>query len=547
MSFLKTILGIERKKGLATYRRGIQYFNRLEYDLAIRAFEQVLAEKSLAHSLESNLAKFYCGRAYINVGITEFAKNRSNKALGYFQKALEFNPQDTDLHYFIGICMNNVGQYQEAMASFSKILETEPWNIPTKLKIAIIFHNLKLWENAEEIHRAILTKHPDFADVHYHLGLSLMSQGKPEDASDAFSRALSINPNYTQARLKLSMVHICLDRLDKAEENLKHIISRHPQYADVHYLLALVKEKTHALPEAVHHLSSALEISPQFKNALVKLIIIHCRNGDRDAASRQIDKALSYYPQDNRLCAIQRALKVFEPGFVSENPEQDGSTVIDLEDEYLIKEMRNEFHKDLDIMPNVSEIISMFNNSRYIQEDSSLTEFLIPFITEQINRNPTYPDLYNSLGTQLLSAGKYLEAENAFSKALELNPDYVAARINLMKTLYHNKNFQAALVHGNHLVPKDLPFPDLYYTLADIQVHLKLFEEAMINAKRVLRLRPGMNQVRLLMARIHLGLGDREAARNMLKIFLDGPKAPEREQEALKLLKELNSHSSGLL
>jgi len=541
MSFLKKILGIEKKRGLVTYKRGIQHFNRLEYEKAILDFEKILAEKTLANSLEANLAKFYCGRAYINVGITEFARNNSSEALGYFQKAKAFNPKDTDLHYFIGICQNNVGKYQEAMDSFTKIMETEPWNIPTKLKIAIIFHNMKMWKNAEEIHRAILEKHPGFADVHYHLGLSLMSQGKPEAAAESFSKALTINPDYTEARLKLSMVQICMDRLDKAEDNLTIISRRYPQYADVHYLLALIKEKINDLPKATHHLNLALDISPQFKNALVKQIIICCRTDDKAAAQAKIEKALTFYPQDNRFLSIQKALKIFEPEYNSGQDSVNQRMVIDLEDEYLIKELRNEFHRDLDIMPNVSEIISMFNNSRYLQEDSSLTEFLVPFITEQINRYPTYPDLYNSLGSQLLSAGKYLEAENAFAKALELNSDYVAARINLMKTLHKNKKYEEALAHGNELFPKDLPFPDVYYTLAEVQYHLKMYQEALINTKRVLRLRPGMNKVRLLMAKIYDKLGDEAATADMLRTFIKGIAEAENLQEAKQMLNDIES------
>ena len=537
MNFLKKILGIPPKKGITTYRRGIQYFNRLEFDKAIDAFEQILSEKGLAHSLEANLTKFYCGRAYLNVGVTQFAKDRSDKALGYFQKALEFNPQDTDLHYFIGICLNNVGRYQDAMSSFSKILETEPWNVPTKLKIAIIFHNMKMWKNAEEIHRAILRKHPEFADVHYHLGLSLMSQNKPKEASHSFSTALNINPNYTQARQKLAIVHICLGQINKAEENLTLIVNRHPDYADVHYLLALVKEKKNDLTGALYHLNQALAISPQFKNALVKKIIIHCKSGDQKAAHTQIEKAFTHYPHDKRITTIQKAIKVFSP--VSRLLESQ-HTAINVEDENLIKELKNEFHKDLDIMPNVSEIISIFNNSQYMENGSNFTEFLVPFIVEQINRNPTYPDLYNSLGVRLKLCEKMDEAEEAFRKAVELNPDYVTARINLLKILQENKKYEAALSHGQYLVERNLPFPDLYFTFSIVLFELKRYDLSLTNAKRALKLSNSMGKIHFLIARIYEALGKHEDAAQSLKSLLKEETNPKLVQEARLLLQKLD-------
>ncbi len=545
MNFIKKILGIDRQNALVAYRQGIHYYNKLDYQKAIKNFEKAMSGNALANSLESNLARFYSSRSYINAGITHFAKNKSQEALSFFQKAIELNPEDSDLNYFIGICLNNIGNYQGAMESFTKILETEPWNIPTKLKMAIIFHNLKMWDNAEEIHRSILEKNPGFADVHYHLGLSLMSQSKTEEAAESFEQALKINPDYTGAKLKLAIVQICKADYKNALKNLSCIIETHPEYADVHYLIALVKEKTNAPGEAISHLTEALRISPGFKNAQVKLIISHCQTNDMPAAENQIRKALEIYPGDKRLVAIQKSLKFFDPEF------KDGaglfnSPTLGLEDERLIKELRHEFHKDLDIMPNFSEIIAMFNSSRYIQKDSSIAEFIIPFITEQINRNPRYPDLYNSLGTQLLLKKKDLEAENAFSKALELNPDYVAARVNLMKTLFLNGKNQEAHEQGKLLIPRNLPFPDVYYTLTEVLINLKQYDEALVNAKRVRRLRPGMNNVKLLMAQIYEGQGKDEAATAMVKEFQEGPVEPLMADKVKQLLKKLD-HKNGTL
>ena len=540
MNFIKKLFQKE-KKGFDSYRKGIHHFNKLQYNAAIPFFEKVLGENKHPHSLEANLAIFYCGRSHVNVGVTHFAKNENQTALYHFEKALLLQPDDMDLNYFIGICLNNIGDYKGAMEVFSKILETEPWNIPTKLKISIIFHNMKLWVEAEDILREILMKNQNFADVHYHLGLALMSQGKALEASDSFKNALSINPQYTEARLKLSITQIYMGNHEKAAENLQRIIIRHPKYADVYYLMAIAQRQDH--DQAIACLKQALDISPQFKNALVKLIIVYCRIGDQVAAANQIKKALEFYPEDPRLGSIQKILKIFGPDFKAPSDETSISD-IGLEDEHLIKELRHEFHKDLDIMPNVSEIISIFKSSQYSRDDNSISEFLVPFITEQINRNPTYPDLYHSLGTQLLSAQKFIEAENAFANALELNPDYVAARIDLMKTLYRNRKTQEAYIHGAHLIPKNLPFPDVYFTLAEILIDLKRWDMAMVNAKRIMRLRPDDNTTKLLVAKIYKGQKNNKAAIKVLEDFLKNPTTPSAANEA-RMLKNEIANSNG--
>ncbi len=121
MKIIAKLFATDRKSTMAAYRKGISHFNKLQYAEAIPYFEQVIAKKNLGHSIEAKLAHFYCGQAHINVGVTHFAKNENQKALSHFQEALRFQPDDTDLDYFIGICLNNIGDYKGAMASFSKI------------------------------------------------------------------------------------------------------------------------------------------------------------------------------------------------------------------------------------------------------------------------------------------------------------------------------------------------------------------------------------------------------------------------------------------
>lgn len=443
-----------------------------------------------------------------------------------------------DLNYFTGICLNNIGDFQGAMESFKIIHETEPWNIPNKLKMAIIFNNMEMWSNAEEIHRSILEKNPKFADIHFHLGLCLMGQGKTSEAAESFKKALHINPSYIDARIKLGIAQACIGQYEDAFTNLNSVIDSKPEYADVYYMIGIIKEECNAAKEAVKYLQKATRISPRFKNAQVKLIICYCQLGDMDSAQTQIKEALKFYPDDKRLKSLEKYLTVFES---SSNQINDISMEIKniLGSGYSIRELRNEFHNGLDIMPNFSEIIAMFSSRKYAQQDSTISEFLISIISEQIEKNPTYPDLYNSLGLQLSSNNKNLEAENAFVKAVELNPEYVTARINLFKILQKVGKHEQAYEHGKFLLSKNLPFPDIYYTMVKVLIDLKLFDEALINAKRVLKLRPSMGDTHLLLAHIYENLNDYDAAIKAVKKCLTPETEFKLAADAEKMLKKL--------
>lgn len=523
------------KKTISAYRMGMHFYNRLNFSEAALYFEQAIAGNMKSNSLETNLAKFYCERTYVSLGIAHFTRNENKQALENFPKALRLKPDDCDLNYFIGICQNNIGKYQEAMESFSKILASAPQDIPNKLKMSIIFHNLGMWKNAEEIQRNILKGHHYFADVHHHLGLSLMSQGKMSEAADSFTNALDVNPDYGDARLKLGMIQICLEQYDIALINLKILKKQNPEYADVYYLIALIKDKCGETEQGVTFLKKALRISPKFKNALVKLIIFYCRLGKIPEAEIAIRKAIAFYPNDRRFNALKNHFKLFQQALSAKEFENNFA------DEMSLKELRNEFHKHLDIMPNFSEIITMFSSSKYAKEDASIPNFLIPLIKEQIRQNPSFPDLYNSLGVQLLFCNKPGEAEIVFSKTVKLNPDYTEARINLFKTLYKNGKYTDAQDQGDILTAQNIQFPDVHYTFAQVLLELKRYDAALTHARLALTLCPAMDKSLILIARIHGCQGNFSPAIEAINNYLQGNTTPKESDTAKCLLTQFTN------
>jgi tetratricopeptide (TPR) repeat protein len=503
MNFINRLF--ERKKTLKKYQKGIAFYNKKKFVRAIEQFESMLTQKSFSGSFEYNLAKFYCSQAYRNIGIIQFARGENENALKSFNAALKYNPNHPDLNYFIGICLNNIGKFQEAIDSFDKLHKIDPENIPNKLKMAVIFYNLGMWDKAEKINRNILEKKPEYADVHFHLGLSLLSQGKASEAAVYFDKALKINPNYINAQLKLSIAQICIGQFDKAFENLKAILEIHPDYADVNYLLGILKGELKEIDAAIKYLRKAVTLSPKFKNAQVKLIICYCQTGQIDLAVKQIDEAAVFYQNDNRLSIIQKVIDKIIDASETETSNNYLSEQFEeiFGEEQLVKELVNEFSTYLDIMPSFSEMIALFSNSKYAKEDDSISELMIPLILEHIDKHPDWPDLFNSLGLQFLFRKKLLEAESAFQRAVELNPDYITARINLMKTLKEVGEFETAYQHGKILVSKNLPYPDVYYSLAEILLSLNQPDKALQYAKKVLELSPEMGTAHHLIAKIY--------------------------------------------
>ncbi|SDT86370.1 tetratricopeptide repeat protein [Desulfobacula phenolica] len=506
MDFFNKLFGSQKIKIERAYKEGIKFYNNNNFLKAIDQFKWVMSKKSL--SLENNLAKFYCSQAHRNIGITKFAKAEYEDALYHFNNAQKYNPNHTELSYFIGICLNNTGEFTKAIQYFSKLKELDPENIPNKLKMAIVFNNLGMWENAEAIHRNILEKNPHYADVHFYLGLCLLSASKLSEAAVSFKKALNLNPNYIKAQLKLSIAQAAMGEYRLAFNNLNQIHSKYPDYADVIYLIATVKEDCNEIGQAIQWLLKAVKINGSYKTARIKLITLYCKTGKINDAEKHLKEITYYYPNDNRLETLKKMILK-----IRQFPQENLFASIDnlLQEEQLQIQLIDEFHKNIDIMPNFSEIIEMFCGSKYSNETAAgMSKVILPFISNHIRKNPNFPDLRNSLGTQLLLCGKNEEAEEAFSTAVELNPDYLTARINLLKTLHKNGKNKEALEHGQYVLKKKLRYPDVYYTVAKVLFALKQYKASLAHAKKSLEIKPDMKDTHLLISHIYKKMDNKD-------------------------------------
>lgn len=131
-----------------------------------------------------------------------------------------------------------------------------------------------------------------------------------------------------------------------------------------------------------------------------------------------------------------------------------------------------------------------------------------------VHRQPDFPDLHNLLGLSLSLAGEPLRAESHLQRALELNPNYAEAHLNVAILLFERSAYSAARDHlreFNRIVranPTGFPEPALdelargHADLAERYRSHGLLEEAEVQLRAALRLRPGYSDLRLRLVRL---------------------------------------------
>jgi predicted Zn-dependent protease len=164
--------------------------------------------------------------------------------------------------------------------------------------------------------------------------------------------------------------------------------------------------------------------------------------------------------------------------------------------------------------------------------DAGKYEEAVRSLETAVHRQPNFPDLHNLLGLSLSLAGEPLRAESHLQRALELNPNYAEAHLNLAILLFERSAYNAARDHlreFNRIVranPTGFPEPaldDLARRHADLAERYRaygLLDEAEAQLRAALRLRPGYSDLRLRLVRLLFERGKLDDAAGQVELLL---------------------------
>lgn len=141
-------------------------------------------------------------------------------------------------------------------------------------------------------------------------------------------------------------------------------------------------------------------------------------------------------------------------------------------------------------------------------------ENAVAVLEDAVRSFPSYADLQHQLGVALGMIGETLRAEGHFRRALELNPRYAEAHLNLSILLAERGAYDEARLHRqsfNELTAQrgDLPpaaaLDDLVRQHVDLALRYRsygMLAEAEAQTRQALRLRPEYQDVRLHLAEL---------------------------------------------
>ncbi len=186
-------------------------------------------------------------------GLKELWQKNWSAALTFFQKAIEKNPQDSNVWFQVGYCYGKLGRSQDAIESFKRAIRIKPDYAEAHNNLGVVYGELGRWQEAIESCKQAIRIKPDFAEAHYILGVAYGKLECYQDAIESYKQAIRIKPDLTKAHSNLGAAYGKIGRYQDEIESYKQAIKIEPDYAVAHSNLGvaylLVGDKGSALEE----------------------------------------------------------------------------------------------------------------------------------------------------------------------------------------------------------------------------------------------------------------------------------------------------------
>ena len=161
------------------------------------------------------------------------------------RKATELNPNYAEVHYNLGIILNELGKLKEAEVSYCKAIEIKPNYADFHYNLGNILNNLGNLQEAELSYRKAIQLNPNFSKAYWNLyGLA----NTIEEAEERINQCLKVDDNHLDAKLNLSAIKLHKGDQSLFDNLIKLTHKDHPLTRSIKWVSNLPK-----LPELFFH------------------------------------------------------------------------------------------------------------------------------------------------------------------------------------------------------------------------------------------------------------------------------------------------------
>jgi tetratricopeptide (TPR) repeat protein len=172
-------------------------------------------------------------REWVNAGDIYALKGDHERALRFYQKAIELEPEYSKASLAMALTLTKMKRHDEAKEFYLRAIEYDPANSQA-------YNNLGMWydrkSDLDEARRYFLKAvelKPSSGQYHNNLGMVYGKMGQDEKAIQEFEEAIRLSPDNARAYTNLGLIFHRQGRKDEAKANWRKALEINPDLEEL--------------------------------------------------------------------------------------------------------------------------------------------------------------------------------------------------------------------------------------------------------------------------------------------------------------------------
>jgi tetratricopeptide (TPR) repeat protein len=482
----KKVLSKEPEKVSALILAGNASAGLQNYQSSVEQFEKAV-------SLDPQNAS-----AFVSLGTTQTLQKNYPEAEQAFLKAREVSPKDKTALISLTNYYLAVREFDKAEAVFKEAFSQYPTDRIIYIQFAEFYYQMKRFDEAEKLLRDVQSKDdkdpspslalvdlyqstnrspqarnllfeikktfPENLTVATKIALSLI-QSEPERAKSEIDQILKAEPKSPVGHILLGELQFLSGQFDAAASTFEKDPAINSPYPQAHFFLGNLATRKGLTDEAIHHYQKSLEINGSYVPARLALADTFLKQGQVASSREEIAKLLTtqasnLMPVRLLKAALDREEKNYaaaEKELTALAKEEPGNAAVQrqlalyYESRGQTGDAEKSMARALELQPNSEETLRDLVRL-YVKEKQ---------IDRALQKINTVPDEkkqafhYELIGMVYMQAGKPEEAEKAYRKALEKDPNRTSTDVYLAAQYIQTGRLNEGLERLDELIKKN--------------------------------------------------------------------------------------------
>lgn len=247
---------------------------------------EVQTFSSLAAETQKN-KRSSAERLYLQ-GLAQMSRDDYARALPYFERATDADPNYAEAWYQAGYCYGVLGRHTEALKASRQAAKLRPDWAPVFVNIGASSYALGQYKDAVDAYRTAIRLDDDNAEVQYSLGLTFGKMNRTDEEILAYRRAIALKPDHVNSVERLGLALFKQRRFADAAAAFDSLKAYRPDAKTYNYLGESYLETGRA-EDGVEAFNAALGYNPDFDKARYNLGRAYLKLGNREMAQVQYE------------------------------------------------------------------------------------------------------------------------------------------------------------------------------------------------------------------------------------------------------------------